>query len=139
MRPHKILVIDDDVETREATVKLLKSLNFNVLEANSGEQGLEIIVHEPVDGVILDLIMQNMGGIDCLREIRRLYGKLPVFLYTDISNEALRREAEVFNATGYLIHKNLSRQELSLMAGLIDIYKGRCQRVDDVDDFLGNL
>lgn len=125
-----ILIIDDEYIIREEIRKLLERYNFIVEEANSGEQGLQMLSRNNVesylksyDAVILDVFMQYMSGIDCLREIRRLYKYLPVFLYTDKDNMQIRKDAEELNATGYFIHKNLNEQDINLFYLIVNIYK----------------
>jgi len=118
----KILVIDDEVYDMEATQKLFVKAGFDVQVANSGEQGLEYLADNKVDAVLSDIVMQNMSGIDVLKQIRKKHGYLPVFLYTTYTNEKLFKEAEINNANGYLIHKDLNKSEIIFITNMIMIY-----------------
>ena len=66
----KILVIDDE----EYLVKLLKSRllinRFDVVTAANGKEGLEAVVREKPDLIILDVLMPEMNGAEFLRELK---------------------------------------------------------------------
>ncbi len=69
-----ILVVDDEESVRRLAETTLSMFGYSVLTATNGREGLEVFVREGphIDLVILDLIMPEMGGIDCLREIKRI-------------------------------------------------------------------
>lgn len=62
METKTILVIDDDISVLETVDFILTSDGYNVLLASNGEDGLEIIKHEWVDAIILDLRMPKLSG-----------------------------------------------------------------------------
>jgi DNA-binding NtrC family response regulator len=117
----KILLIDDEIDSRESTRKFLELHDFVVEEANSGEQGINLLLTKKYDAVLLDVYMQYMGGIDCLKEIRKINKLLPVFMYTNISNEEVFRGAVKNNATDYFNTKDLTIKELNRMIEEIKI------------------
>lgn len=57
-----ILVIDDDISVLETIDFILTSEGYNVLLAPNGEDGLDVIKSEWVDGIILDLRMPKVSG-----------------------------------------------------------------------------
>ncbi len=65
-----ILVVDDVKEQREIASKILSQLGYSVKTAESGEQALELLKREPVDLVVLDMIM--VPGIDGLETYERI-------------------------------------------------------------------
>jgi two-component system, cell cycle sensor histidine kinase and response regulator CckA len=69
-----VLVVDDEESVRRLTETTLSMFGYSVLTATNGRKGLEAFVRERslIDLVILDLIMPEMGGMDCLREIKRI-------------------------------------------------------------------
>src|SRR5437899_1211542 len=83
-----ILVADDDLEVRNYFETLLKIQGYGVLLADSGEEALRFLAEEqpPVSLAILDVIMPGRDGIETLKEIRRLYGELPVILVSSASS-----------------------------------------------------
>ncbi len=69
---HKILVVDDARTARSELVEILSRQNFNVLEARSGRQALEILTaDETIDIVITDHHMADMDGYELTRRIRQ--------------------------------------------------------------------
>lgn len=77
-----ILVADDDLEARNYFEIVLKLQGFDVLLAESGEEGLRYLAEaqRAVSLVLLDVMMPGKDGIETFHEIRRLYRDLPVVL-----------------------------------------------------------
>jgi DNA-binding response OmpR family regulator len=80
----KILVVDDDPTMVKLINVNLKLNNYAVMEAVSGEQALEIVSKDPLDLVVLDIMMPGVDGWEVLRRIRSDTGteELPVILVT---------------------------------------------------------
>lgn len=71
--PHtgrKILVVDDSPTYLDALSELLRQDGHSVVLATSGEEALELLAVELVDGIILDLLMPGIGGLETCRRIR---------------------------------------------------------------------
>ena len=80
----KILVVDDEQQLALAVKIRLQSVGYEVVTASDGQQGLELVEKERPDLVILDVLMPNMDGYSCLREINARFGrgKVPVIVLT---------------------------------------------------------
>ena len=90
-----ILTIDDESVIRGSIHAYLEDYDYRVIEADNGRTGLEIYHREPIDLVLVDLRMPEMGGIQVLKTIRAKTPDLPVIVVSgagDISDvvEALR-------------------------------------------------
>lgn len=85
-QPH-ILVIDDDINNRELMRRLFSGA-YRVSAASSGRMGLEIIRTEPVDVVLLDVMMPGMTGFTVLERIRTnpATADLPVIMVSGLSD-----------------------------------------------------
>jgi len=70
MKQFDVLVVDDEPEFRELTVKMLKRRGIEARGAENGEEALEILQRAPLDVVLLDVKMPGMDGIETLRQIR---------------------------------------------------------------------
>jgi len=71
--PHKILVVDDEVGIRRGCERVLRSQGHQVLLADRGEQGLEVLRRQPdVDLVLVDLRMPGISGLDFLLQAREI-------------------------------------------------------------------
>jgi DNA-binding response OmpR family regulator len=80
----KILVVDDDTTMVKLINVNLKLNNYAVIEAVSGEQALDIVSKEPLDLVVLDIMMPGVDGWEVLSRIRLDPDteELPVILVT---------------------------------------------------------
>jgi len=109
-----LLVVDDDLDLREAVVGLLETEGHHVLEAADGKLALEALAKSPGVGlIILDLMMPVMDGFSFLAEKSRSpYAAVPVLIFS--SSHALGLEG--FSDVVAVVHK-LSGIE-GLLAGL---------------------
>ena len=92
-KPKRVLVVDDDEETRRRTVKLLGDGDVMVDEVSTGEKALEALRSSHYDCVVLDLKLPDMDGIALLEKLDGEGVKLPpVIVYTC---RELTREEEI--------------------------------------------
>ncbi len=71
----KILVVDDDELQRDVTYNLLKKLGYDVTTVESGEKAVEFLKDNPLDLILLDMIMEP--GIDGLETFKRITQIIP--------------------------------------------------------------
>jgi DNA-binding response OmpR family regulator len=67
----KVLVVDDDPGMIEFARDALTAEGFEVISANNGEQGLRLLKQEPVDLVIMDILMPVKDGLETMMELRK--------------------------------------------------------------------
>jgi DNA-binding response OmpR family regulator len=65
-----VLMVDDDPQLRVMLGYALRQDNFQVEEASSGEEALEMLKHQQPDVILLDVLMPGMGGVETCRRIR---------------------------------------------------------------------
>lgn len=97
----KILVIDDELSPRES-IKLVLKDKYVVNTANGGAEGLDFMTRNPVDLVVLDIMMPDMDGIATLEEIKKKYPDIEVILLTAYASLETARSAIRFGAFDYL-------------------------------------
>jgi DNA-binding response OmpR family regulator len=78
----RILIIEDEQKLADAIGAGLKGNGFDVSLAYSGEAGLRKLHDDPVDLILLDVMLPRVSGLEVLREIRRNGFKLPVLILT---------------------------------------------------------
>jgi PAS domain S-box-containing protein len=78
----KILVVDDERVIREGCREVLTLEGFEVVLAESGEQGLEMIEKVHFDVVLLDLMMPGISGFDVLSHIKALHPDTSIIVIT---------------------------------------------------------
>ncbi|HSN65102.1 MAG TPA: response regulator transcription factor [Fusibacter sp.] len=88
MTKNRLLIIDDEVHILELLRYNLESSGYEVVQAESGEEALEKLKKIKVDGVILDLMLPGIDGIEVLRQIRQSeHMHLPVIMLTAKNEE----------------------------------------------------
>jgi CheY-like chemotaxis protein len=85
----KILVIENEKATRKILVDKLQRENFSVVEAGSGQQGLELALKEHPDLILLDVFMPNMNGLELINKLHQDdWGKqAPIIILSNISED----------------------------------------------------
>ena len=122
MRQKKILVVDDDPNIREAVGATLKDEGHDVITASDGEEGLQKVVTEIPDLIILDVIMPEKHGFQVCRELKadpayKAFCRIPVLMLTVYPDERQdkrlsMREGMEMEADDY-IHKPFDPDELA--------------------------
>jgi len=103
MKEFHVLVVDDEQEFRELTVKRLEKRGLKVEGAESGQRALEILEHSRTDVVLLDVKMPGMDGIETLRQIRILKPLVEVVLLTGHASVDSGIEGMKLGAFDYLM------------------------------------
>jgi CheY-like chemotaxis protein len=86
MPGNTILVVDDDAMLRRVLRAAINWFGFSTLEAEDGEQALDIYLRERPSLVITDIYMPKMNGIHLLRTLRRTDPDAKVVLITGGTN-----------------------------------------------------
>jgi CheY-like chemotaxis protein len=102
-RGERLLVVDDVPEQREIAAQILRKLGYAVAVVASGEAALEYLSHQPIDLIVLDMIMdRGMDGLDTYREIRsRFPGQRTIIASGFAENERVK-EAQRLGAGQYI-------------------------------------
>lgn len=83
----KVLVVDDESRMRKLVKDFLSRSNYEVLEAENGEQAVDIFFEQKeISLIILDVMMPKMDGWQVCREIRK-FSKVPIIMLTAKSDE----------------------------------------------------
>ena len=103
----RLLIIDDNPMICEALKDRLEAMGYTVIVAHDGRTGLALMALEakqaPIRGVLLDLQMPIMDGIQVLRELRVLYAHVPVVMMTAEQDRSFREEALSLGARQYIL------------------------------------
>ncbi len=83
----RVLVVDDESRMRKLVKDFLSKKNFEVFEAENGEQAVDLFFNtKEISLIILDVMMPKMDGWQVCREIRQ-YSKVPIIMLTAKSDE----------------------------------------------------
>jgi DNA-binding response OmpR family regulator len=78
----KVLVIEDDPAIQRGLADSLKMESYEVLTASDAESGLELIIDEKPDLVILDVMLPGMSGYDLCRKLRSEQNAVSIMMLT---------------------------------------------------------
>lgn len=110
---NRILVIDDEIHILELLSYNLKKEGYDVITAETGEEGLEYLHKEKTDLLILDLMLPGMNGMEVLNQMREdeALRQIPVIMLTAKQDEKSKIEGLELGADDYL-SKPFSIKEL---------------------------
>jgi HAMP domain-containing protein/signal transduction histidine kinase/DNA-binding response OmpR family regulator len=114
----KILIVDDDVRNVFALASVLEAHGMEVLYAENGQEGLELLRREPeVDLVLMDIMMPGMDGYEAMQAIRseESFKQLPIISLTAKAMKGDREKSIASGASDYITKPVDTDQLLSLM------------------------
>ena len=113
-KKQKILMIEEDYFLRKIYKNKLTSIGFEFIEATNGEEGLNKLISEKPDLVLLDLILPKKNCFDVLIEIRKnkeLKDTLVIILSVLSQKSDMKRGLD-FGAQEYLVKSEMSLSEV---------------------------
>lgn len=76
----KLLIVEDDDILRMFYEMEISEMGYDVILAKDGEEALDKVRKENPDLVVLDLVLPNMNGLDCLWRMLSINSSLPVII-----------------------------------------------------------
>jgi DNA-binding response OmpR family regulator len=122
-----ILVIDDDPSVRDLMTRFLTKLDFHVVAAANGEEGIRLARQVRPLLITLDVVMPDCDGWTVLNRLKSdsQLAKIPVIMVTVVDNEAMGLD---LGASNYLI-KPVDRDRLAVL-----VEKHRVTRSSTITD-----
>jgi CheY-like chemotaxis protein len=99
----RILVVDDDPDIRQLLQDRLRAKGYRAQSAADGVQALEAVRAETFEGMILDISLPSMDGMDVLRQIRKWDQQIPIVMVTASGSKELAVRAISMGAQAYLL------------------------------------
>ncbi|MEM9781130.1 MAG: response regulator [Pseudomonadota bacterium] len=118
----RVLAVDDSSSMRAALRETLEELGHDVVEAEDGQAGLEVLAGDSVDLVITDLNMPRLNGMEFIRAVRAddRHAGLPIVMLTTESQADRMREGKAAGATAWIVKPFNELQIEMLLRKLID-------------------
>ncbi|MEN8113157.1 MAG: response regulator transcription factor [Actinomycetota bacterium] len=103
MENTKALIVEDDPDVREALKRALAFEGYDVATANDGGRGLEAVIQDPPDIIVLDVMMPFVDGLEMCRRLRAKGISTPVLMLTALGQVSDRVDGLDAGADDYLI------------------------------------
>jgi len=126
----KVLIVDDDVRNVFALASTLESHDMEVLHAENGREGIDVLQSAPdVDVVLMDIMMPEMDGYEAIRAIRQIdaFKSLPIIALTAKAMKADRDKCIATGASDYISKPLDIAQLLSMLR--VRMYRRQESRV----------
>lgn len=105
--PRRILIIDNEPHICESLKDRLESRGHEVIVAHDGQTALALVALEtqrsPIGGVLLDVQMPVMNGMEVLRTLRARYPHLPILMMSAGGDRKILEEAVRIGASAYVL------------------------------------
>lgn len=100
----QILVVEDDTDAAFMLKTRLESAGYHVRTAASGKTALSCATKEPMDLVILDLMLPDLSGYEVCRQLRQIPSpwQIPILMLTGMSQPVDQLRGFAFGADAYL-------------------------------------
>jgi len=99
----RVLVIEDDDSVRAAIRRALLLGGYEILQASTGQEGLERAQNDVPDAIVLDLGLPDIDGIEVCRTLRRAGNRTPILILTARTEVGDRVEGLDAGADDYLV------------------------------------
>lgn len=127
--PKTVLTIDDDTAITELLAMLLRTHGYEVITANTGEEGIKTIKEKTPHVVILDLMMPGLDGWQVCKSVRE-FSNVPIVILSALDDPKMIASALDAGADDYLVKPVSSSilvahlNRLIRRTGQLDIPKG---------------
>ena len=116
----KILVIDDESDVRETIRMQLETANYNVLEAENGEEAIKILRSGSnmvnVGVILCDIRMPKVNGLECIQFFRQEAPGIPTVVVTAYPDPDMAANLMTAGVKDYLV-KPVEKKKLLGVAG----------------------
>ena len=112
----RILIIEDDRSIRKFFRTILEANRYDVISADTGEEGYSLITSQCPDLVILDLGLPDMDGMEILSRLRKWSG-MPVVVISARSHE--KDKVEALDERNIQVELRARSRTLSLLRGTL--------------------
>lgn len=111
----KVLIVEDEIYSRQSLIKQIKEFDFNhqfsILEASNGEKGLELYRKERPELIFTDIRMPKMDGLELLHQVKKIDTKVNVIMISAYADFQYAKTSLNQGAEGYLL-KPVQDEEL---------------------------
>jgi len=110
----KVLLVDDDIDTRSLYAEALRNVNFDVSEAGDGLEGLEKANSDIPDIVVTGIIMPRMDGFQFVEALKKnvATNQIPVIFLSHLGREEDERRSKELGVQDFLFQNMTSPNDM---------------------------
>lgn len=111
----RLLFVDDEKSILRALERLFFDSDYEILTAESGEEGLQILAENPVDVVISDMRMPGMDGYQFLNQVKTLYPSTTRLILSGYADEKIVLNSLIDGSSQFYLFKPWDGEALKTM------------------------
>lgn len=115
----RIMIVDDNTNTRKLTQAVLKQNGYDTVCACDGEEGLELLDKIHIDLIILDIMMPKMNGFEFTRTLRSCGWETPILMVTAKESHMDKKEGFLAGTDDYMVKPVDDEEMLLRIAALL--------------------
>lgn len=115
----KIMIVDDNENTRKLTEAVLRQHGYDAVCAADGEEGLDILDRVHVDLIVLDVMMPKMDGFEFTRTLRQCGWEIPILMVTAKESHLDKKEGFLAGTDDYMVKPVDDEEMLLRIAALL--------------------
>ena len=115
----RIMIVDDNTNTRKLTQAVLEQNGYDTVCACDGEEGLELLDKIHVDLIILDIMMPKMNGFEFTRTLRSCGWETPILMVTAKESHLDKKEGFLAGTDDYMVKPVDDEEMLLRIAALL--------------------
>jgi len=110
----KILIVEDDPYVRRVYQRLFEFSKYEVQQAATGTEGLEIARSKQPNLILLDLMLPTVSGLDVLKDLKskKETKDIPVLVLTNLGEEQVMETALSLGADGYMVKADFTPEQV---------------------------
>jgi len=112
----RILIIEDETNIRAMYSDILKESGYDVLEEAEGKEGLDAVMNDTWDLLLLDIMLPRLDGIELLKRMKqdtRIKEK-PILVLTNLDDNRVRDTCLNLGVNEFLVKANVTPNEVVL-------------------------
>ena len=126
----RVLITDDSRLLRKKLREELERLDCEVIEAPNGKEAITLVLEQEPDGVILDIVMPVVGGIEALEFIREVAPDVPVVMLSSMNAPQKLMQCLKMGAIDF-IHKPYTKEQIAHAVASMRKIKSKRQSNDE--------
>lgn len=104
----KLLIVDDNSDTRKLIRSIMTVHGHDIVESHNGAEAVRLYAAHRPDCVLMDIEMDGMDGIKTTESIKSTFPEARIVIVTMFDNPRLRAAAERAGAERYVLKENLT-------------------------------